>query len=72
MPSLVDARCYDQAREVRSLAAKTTIPEIKRQLLDIAAHYDALAAKNWAAEALREFKLARPGRSAAPPRPGDE
>ena len=72
MPSLVDAHCYDQAREVRALAAKTTIPEIKRQLLDIAAHYDALAAKKWADEALREFKLAQPGRMAKPPHPGDE
>ena len=61
MPSLVNHPCYDQAREVRALAAKATIPEIRRQLLDIAARYDALAAMNWAHEALRAFRLARRG-----------
>lgn len=54
-------RCYDHAREVRALAARAMIPEIKRQLLDIAAHYDTLAAKAWADEALRVFKLTRRG-----------
>jgi hypothetical protein len=61
MPVLVKSHCYDRARDVRALAAKTTIAEIRCQLLEIAAHYDALAAQSWAHEALREFKLTRRG-----------
>lgn len=54
-------RCYDHAREVRALAAKTMVPEMKRQLLNIAAQYDRLAAKCWADEALRRFHRSRSG-----------
>jgi len=52
-------RCYDRAREVRALAAKATVPDIKRQLLHIAAQYDTLAAESWADEALQKFNRTR-------------
>jgi hypothetical protein len=37
------AHYRDQAKQMRAMAEKTTIPEIKQQLLDLAAQYERLA-----------------------------